>query len=204
VSADGFASQRSRRRHCAAAWSMAASAPRLASAGARPLRNAASACQRSAQSSRRERSIGSRASTSAATSQASACSSPARADSNIAARRGCVPSASMCRPVLVMRLSPSSAPSACSNSRAAASAPPAADRRSAVASLPPGRQFQRQRASSTCAISGVRAGFQPCDCGHSRKAAPAADAGRRGRRAGRPEACEIATVSRREKPLLGS
>ncbi len=199
--AGGEASQRKRRRHCFAAASMAASAERLASAGTRPLRNAANACQRSASASERLRS-GSRASTSAARSQASAMRAGASVASSIAASRGCVPSASMRLPRAVS-LPSRNASRRCNRSLPAASAPDGGGSTKRSSLLPQAASSSASAASSTCAISGLRCGSSRCDCGHSRYAKPSAT------RPARPArwsalACEIATLSSREKPLLGS
>ena len=174
--AGGATSQRMRRRHCFAAVSITASAERLASAPARPLRNAANACQRSAIASERGLpacgSSGSRASISAARSQARARSRSSDGASSIAARRGCVPSASMRRPSAVTlalsRVLPPNAPSRRSNSRAAASAPAGGGSTKRRSVLPHAASSSASPVNSTCAISGRRCGSSRCDCGHRR------------------------------------
>ncbi|KAG0748324.1 hypothetical protein G6F24_015410 [Rhizopus arrhizus] len=181
---------------------MAASPLRLASPGARPLRNAASARQRAANASPPWRS-GSRASSSAARSAASACARASGAASSIAAMRGCVPSASTRRPSAVIAPDSDSAPSRCSSSRAAPIGPAGGGSRKRRSLLPQAASSSASPASSTWSISARRCGSSRCDCGHSRQATPSAT------RPARParwsaEACAMATTSNRVKPLLGS
>ena len=173
ASRGGVASTRRRRRHCLAAWSMrrqrrargigadAAGAERrqcLPAIGAS--RRCASAADRAPRPARPDR-------------RPARCSSRCDGASSIAASRGCVPSASMRRPSGVIA-PPSSAPSRCSSSRAAASAPVVAHRRSAGWHRPTRPVPAPARPVRPAPISGRRCGSRRCDSGHSRYAQPSA------------------------------